>query len=317
MTDFRATQIGIEVWGTSPLFSKVSQEVIEVPVVTASDARVSQQGIETPVVAAPVAYVTQEVVEAPIDAAPITYVTQEFIETPIDARPVVYTTQAFIEALIVNVDVLMPAVYPSLIGLAYDVHWRLKFASLPTQTTSALADLDLSLADAPIHEFDLTYEYLPNRQDRPRDMKTLMGFYGATRGCVGRFLFRNPDDTSVTRQEIAVTNGVDHVYQLVRTFGLGDNSFTEPIGYLDQTEPFALYLDDVYQDPSTYNIVLTEPVNQYIQFVGVPTAGQVIRVDMSYFYYCKFVDPQLDLTKFMDGYWSADTVKLRSCRAGA
>jgi hypothetical protein len=137
------------------------------------------------------------------------------------------------------------------------------------------------------------------------------------RGAFGRFLFKNPDDNSVVSQSVGTTDGLAFVFgPLSRTYGVGDNSGTEPVGYVDLTQPFNVYLDGVLQDHTTYEVLTVDPVSQQLKFFATPSAGKVITVDMSYFYYCKFVDSTLDFSKFMDRLWSLQKVSIKSCRAG-
>ncbi len=187
---------------------------------------------------------------------------------------------------------------------------------MPTAKAASGAEIDLSISAFPLHQFELTYDYLPDQFTKSRDFKTLLGFFLRLQGNAGRFLFKNPDDHNVTNQFIATTDGVAHLWTLNRTFGDGDNAGTEPIGYVDQTQPFNLYLNGVLQPASTYTVLTTSPVNQQVQFVGTPTAGQAITVDMEYFYYCKFADTMLTFEKFLDRLWTIKKVTLQSNRAG-
>jgi hypothetical protein len=189
---------------------------------------------------------------------------------------------------------------------------------MPTQTTSTGADLDLGLAAAPLHDFELTYELLRDTfAVGTSEFKTMLGFFGAMSGNLGRFLFKNPDDSSVAQQFIAITDGTTHLWTLNRTYGVGEYSWTEPVGYVDLTLPFNVYFGGVLQDPGSYSVQVTQPALQQIQFTSTPTTGQVITVDMSYFYYCKLSADTLTFEKFMNKLWLLKKATLHSCRAGA
>lgn len=283
--------------------------------------RVSQEVIEGFIVATPSARVSQEVLESLAVATPNIRASQEVLESLLTIDAKAHVSQVVIEALVVRIVVPeMPPIYPNdLPGLAFDVTWSPQFFNLPTQTAASGADIDLALAAYPLHTFELTYAFLRDGDIAPgtSEFKRMMGFFLALGGTVGRFLFRNPDDNSVQGQVIGTTDGVNHLFgPLVRTFGTEDASGTEPVGYLDLTKPFKLYLDGVWQDPSTYTIITTAPVDQQIQFNGVPTAGQVMTVDMSYFYYCKFADNASTFSKFLDQIWELQKITIHSCRAG-
>ena len=297
---------------------RISQEVVEAEVVGSPNTRVSQEVVEAEIVLAPAARVSQEVVEAAVTATPHARVTQEVVETQVVATPNIRISQIVVECLVPDIGVFMPLVYPTLPGLGYSVLWKPKFFNMPTQTTSSGADLDLGLAAAPLHDFELTYELLRDTFSiGTSEFKTMLGFFGAMSGNLGRFLFKNPDDNSVTQQFIATTDGTTHLWTLNRTFGVGDYSWTEPVGYVDLTAPFNVYFGGVLQAPSSYSVNVTEPGLQQIQFTSTPTAGHIITVDMSYFYYCKLSADTLSFEKFMNKLWLLKKVTVHSCRAGA
>jgi hypothetical protein len=297
---------------------RVSQEVVEAEVSATPLARISQEVVEAEVVATPLARVSQEILEAEVVATPLARVSQEVVEAEVVATPLARISQLVVECLIANIEVFMPIVFPTLQGIGYSVFWKPKFFNLPTQTASSGADIDLGLSQAPLHDFELTYDFLRDSfQSGTLEFKTMLGFFLAVSGNLGRFLFRNPDDNTVKSQAIGTTDGSTRLWTLVRTFGVGEYSGTEPIGYVDETQPFNLYLNGVLQDPSTYTVLTTQGANQQVQFAGVPSAGKAITVDMSYFYYCKLADDNLSFEKFMSQLWLLKKIVLHSCRAGA
>jgi len=137
------------------------------------------------------------------------------------------------------------------------------------------------------------------------------------RGNLGRFNYWHREDHAVLSQEIATTDGTTRAYTLVRTYGVGEAAFTESIDYVDTSKPVNVYLDGVLQDPDSYTIDTTVPVQQQILFAGTPVTDQVITADFDFFYYCKFADPKMSLDKFMECLWTGDKIALRSCRARA
>ncbi len=238
---------------------------------------------------------------------------------PTTTDTTVRASQLVVEALIANLhqeDIVLP-IYPTLPGLTYNVKWTPLFFNMPTATSSSGADIDLSLAAAPLHDFELIYEFLRDSFGKT-EFKTMMGFFLRLGGTLGRFLFLNPDDNYVYNEFIASTNGSDVYYgPITRTFGAGDNVGTEPVGYIDLTQTANVYLDGVLQDSAIYTLDQSLPGNQRIRFDTAPTAGQTITMDLGYFYYCKFADPSLVFEKFMDRLWLLNQVKIHTCRAGA
>ena len=297
---------------------RVSQVTPEALVTGDPDARASQVTPEALVTGDPDARVSQLTPEALVAGVPDARVSQLTPEALVAGIVNQRVSQIVLEMLVLNIEVFMPIVYPDLPGLGYSAHWKPKAFHMPTATMENGARIDLGLSDSPLHDFELTYNFLRGQgfQRGSTEFRKMMGFFLYLNGNLGRFLFKNPDDNTVTRQLIGVTDGVTHVWQLVRTFGVEEYVGTEAVGYVDLTCPFNLYLDDVKQPKSSYSVLTTEPVNQEIDFAATPTAGQNIYVDMSYFYYCNFPEDQLDFEKFMNQLWTLKSVKFSSNRAG-
>ena len=214
----------------------------------------------------------------------------------------------------------MLSIYPTLPGLTYDVKWSPQFYNMATDTASSGADIDLGLAQYPLHDFELTYSVLRNNFDSiygGTEFKTMMGFFLMIGGTKGRFLFDNPDDDTVIGQAEGTTDGVASTFgPLVRTFGVTDYNASEPVGWVDLVRPVNVYLDTVLQDPMSYSII-GDPCTQMLKFNDTPTTGQAITMDFSYYYYVKFPTNTNTFEKFMEKLWLLNKVVLHSCRAGA
>jgi hypothetical protein len=222
-------------------------------------------------------------------------------------------------------------------GVAYTVKWTPVFFN---QTFKAVngASIDIGLASAPLHNFELKYEFLRNQgpfvffpgTNFPPptysmisyEFRRLMGFFLLVGGTLGRFAFENPDDNQIYGQFVASTDGVTKNWVLQRT--LADESAynfsgtqTEPIGVV-ALSTVTLYFDGTPVSGATFsiantpgNVILTYPVS------GVAPAGHQLTIDMKYYYYCKFTDDSTVFEKFSEGFWSNASVKIQSCRAGA
>jgi uncharacterized protein (TIGR02217 family) len=212
---------------------------------------------------------------------------------------------------------MSPPIYPTLPGLAYSVIKRPKFfTGIAVAATGR--EVRVSYAQNPLWEWELTYAYLPDQQTdssaTPSDLKAIVGFYLSVSGAFGGFLFTDPDDNAVTAQAIGTSDGATTTFTLVRTYGGGEGTGTEPIGFVNLGEPFHLYLGGVLQNPATYSVVNTTPVAQVVQFDTAPAAASEIAVDMSYFYYVRFQDDHTDFEKFFDKLWQVQKVTLMSQR---
>jgi hypothetical protein len=283
----RASQLVAPVFGAGGANARASQVTTEVLGAGGSNARVSQLVLESLIAG---------------------------------GRP--HCSQIVIEVLIPNLEIEVPPIYPDrsvLPGLAFNVKWTPQFAAMESQVTDTLAEIDLALASTPIHDFELTYEFLRDGamgNSGTNEFKTMFGFFLRLNGRPGRFFFKNPDDYTVTGQAIGTTDGVTNVWDIVRTFGVGSNSGTELVGGVDTLSTVNVYLDGVLQSAATYDIVTSIPGLQQLQFHSTPATGHAITMDFNYYYYCKFPETTT-FEKFVDRCWAAASVKIRSCRAGA
>jgi len=220
-------------------------------------------------------------------------------------------------------------IYPDkslLPGLTYQSTWSPAFFNLPTATTASGADIDMAIAQYPLHDFDLTYQFLRDgighsvwRNGEGLEFRTMMGFLLQAGGTVGRFLYKNPDDHRVWQNVIGTGDGTTTVFTLTRTFGANGYSATEPVGQVNLGEGFNVYLNGapIPVNPTLYTVDATHPVANTITFTSAPANGYSIAVDMAYFYYCKLAANNNTVKKFMDRLWAMDKVSLHSCRPGA
>ena len=216
-------------------------------------------------------------------------------------------------------------VYPGqdlLKGLKYSSKWDSRFY-VQSATTAAGADEDILIAQYPLHDFELDYQFL---RDGPKwggvlpglEFRTMKGFFLAMSGSAGRFLFRNPDDHQVWQNQIGIGDGATTTFTITRTFGANGFFATEPVGQVDTAAGVNVYLGGSATPvkPTLYAISTANPCANTITFTTAPTSGQAIAIDMRYFYYCKLAANSNSFDKFMDRIWAA-TIKLHSCRAGA
>ena len=192
---------------------RISQETVEAEIVATPQARVTIETVEASVIAQPHARISQETLEALAIATPGARISQETLEAEVIGTPHAKLSGLWVEWLVPNIGVFMPIVYPTLPGLGYSVFWNSEFFNMKTQKMAGGAELDLTIADAPLHDFVLTYTALRNPQAYIGfyEEKILRGFFFAVRANAGRFLFKNPDDFQVQQQFIATTDGSTHL----------------------------------------------------------------------------------------------------------
>lgn len=229
-----------------------------------------------------------------------------------------HVSQLVLEILVANVEVPVPVVYPTLPGIDIKVIWRPKAINLTPQVHTSGREVRASGSSYPLHEFELQYNML---RDRPTEieLKTMIGFYLSLGGSLTGFCFSNPYDNSVQGQSFTTTDGINSTFgPLMRTYGASGYTITEPVGYVDLTAPFNVYIDGtlVAANDATYayTVEQTTPVNQLLKFTNIPPSGHVVTIDMSYFYYCKFAEDYLEFEQLLWRIWKCDKVKLQSLR---
>lgn len=221
-------------------------------------------------------------------------------------------SQIAAQVLIWNHEMPTPAVYPALAGLSYGTVKRPMFYNGQQKSGSGWS-VRIGYASTPTWEWDLTYDALVDSRT-PGDMKTLLGFFLATSGNLLPFLFEDPDDHAVTAQPIGTTDGATTNWTLVRTFGEGGATGTEPVGFVNPDTAFNLYLNGTLQSPSSYSVITSTPVAQQIKFSTAPATGQTITVDINYYFYVNFKDPTNDFENFAHQFWAVKKVTLQSLR---
>lgn len=213
-------------------------------------------------------------------------------------------------------------IYPDrsiLKGLGFAQKWSPQFFNMETETTASGADIDVALAQYPIHSFELTYNFLRGWRapgTASLEFKTLMGFWLMLGGTVGRFLYRNPDDCQVAAQQIAIGDGVTTTFTVTRFLGANGYGASEPVGQIDTTQPVIVRLGNAVQAASLYTLNTTSPVAQTITFASAPPSGTPVYMDFAFFYYCKFAGNANTFEKFAERLWALQKVSIRSCRPG-
>jgi hypothetical protein len=247
-----------------------------------------------------------------------TRASQSTLSSLANARATVHAAQIVVSILVWTHRIEMPALYPTLPGLTYSVIKRPKFFTGIGKSTTG-REVRVGYALNPLWEWDLTYNYLPDQRTAASasdsDLKLLVGFYLSQTGSLQTFQFEDPDDNSVTAQVLGSTDGVTTTWVLQRSFGGGDGSGSEPVGWVNTSQPFHVYLDGALVDPASYDLLTTIGVNQQVRFHSAPETGHVLTVTMRYYFAVRFSADTYDFEKFMDKLWSIQTITLASQRA--
>jgi uncharacterized protein (TIGR02217 family) len=209
------------------------------------------------------------------------------------------------------------AIFPALPGLAWSVSKQPRFA---TRIQRAVSGRELRAIDQPnpTWTWTLSYSLLRDQNDTRGsagpgsgydELRTLMGFFLEQQGAFRPFLFSDPTDNSATAQPIGSGNGGTSAFQLVRAMGasLPGGGFVEPI-----TAPEAVtsvYWNGIRQDPASYSVDAETGV---VTFTTVPSPGQAITADFTYYFRVRFSDDTAEFENFMYQLWALRQVKLQS-----
>ncbi len=279
--------------------------------------RVSQLVVESATVPLGRSRVSQVVLETVVGPTGRVRVSQQTLETLVLPASRVRVSQVVVEALVVSrVYTPVTLYYPTLVGLSFSVVKRPKY-STGIGTGQSGREVRVQYWQAPMWEWDLTYEYLPDKPANGTtisDLKTLMSFFAEVGGAAQRFFFQDPDDCTVVGQAIGTGDGSTTNFGLVRSFGAGGFSTTEPVGTPILTDTFNVYVNGVLVSPSTYTVNTSTPVATYVSFTSPPAAGYAVAVDMTFAYLCRFKEDTYDFEKFFDKLWSQKTLTLFSLR---
>jgi uncharacterized protein (TIGR02217 family) len=206
----------------------------------------------------------------------------------------------------------MALIFPSLPGLAWSVT---KTPIFQTRIQRAASGRELRALDYPypLWQFALVYDFLRDNPSAGYDeLRTVLGFFMLCQGAFGTFLFRDPSDCEVTRQQIGIGDASRTVFQLQRAMGttLSGGGFAEPIAAPDIVH--AIYLNGIVQNPEIYSV---DEESGLVSFDTAPETGAIASADFTYFFRCRFTDDRYDFENFMHRLWQLKKINFISVRS--
>ena len=233
---------------------------------------------------------------------------------------------AAISAALYQIQVLVPVyepppvnVFPQLVGQGWNVVKRPIWGNSVATAASGL-EVITGYYQWPIWEFELTWDILNDEQTpastTASDFRNLIGFYNQMNGNLFKFAYQDPDDNMVVGGSLGFGDGSTQTFVLTRYFGGADFGLSEPIGLLNQSDSvaFNVYVAGTLISPSGYSVNTSQPLNQQLTFASAPAVGAAITVDMSWYFWCRFLDGQYDFEKFADKRWMQRKITLHSQR---
>ena len=148
--------------------------------------------------------------------------------------------------------------------------------------------------------FSLSFEFL--KDDLTAQFATFAGFFNNLKGSFDSFLYLDPYDNTATSQAIGTGDGSNKVFQIVRNFG----SFIEPIKAVVGSP--SIYLNGVLQS-SGYTI--TDGV---LTFTTAPSSGAIVSWTGQFYFRCRFLNDDIELSQFMYDLWEVKKVEFISIK---
>lgn len=184
------------------------------------------------------------------------------------------------------------ALLPTLIGRAWPFARGPRF-STTIKTAVSGREYRTQNWSYPKYEWKLVYEVLREFAGLT-EQQQLMGFINARGGSYDSFLFNDPDDFGVSLQVIGTGDGVNKLFQLVRTRG----GFLEPIFEINGAP--AIFVNGVLKaSPADYTV----NTSGLVTFVAAPPAGQPVTATFSYYWRVRFQKDGADFSQMLWKRW--------------
>ena len=202
------------------------------------------------------------------------------------------------------------SILPALPGLSWPQGRSMLWSTTVTESVSG-KETTVAHWTYPRWQWELTWGLLRTLSGTT-ELQTFVNFCLARGGRADTWLYQDSDDNAVTGQLLGVGDGVTRTFQLVRSFG-GLGGFVEPIWAPNQVT--AVTLGGVVQAGSAWSVTgWGSAAPGVITFVTPPPAGAVVAASFSYFFACRFLKDQIDMSKFMSGRYKAEKIAFYSIK---
>jgi hypothetical protein len=181
-------------------------------------------------------------------------------------------------------------------------------------TTKSLREMRTPQRTLPLWDFEILFEELRDQGQNETPFAPFAGFTQFEQlvqlwlmmyGQMGNFAFNCPYDNSRTMQAIGTGDGTTTTFTIVRTWGYGGVTFTEPVGLPN-------VITAVYLNGSELTSPFWSTDRNKIIFNTAPAAGVAITMTFSYYYVCRFVEDEQDFEEFSRGRWTLPSLKFQS-----
>jgi len=197
-----------------------------------------------------------------------------------------------------------PSVYPDALAAGFFALktpvWSTKIA-----TASSGRERRLQLWSYPRWQFKIPYEVLRAQADSP-EVQKLWAFFNSHAAQAGEFSLRDATDFQAANAPFGVGDGATTTFQLSRTMGSGDISFSEPVFSISGMP--AILVNGVATTAFTLGAL------GKVTFETAPAAGVSITWSGQFMFRVRFTADTLDTAQILANGWTSQGVELLSIK---
>lgn len=195
-------------------------------------------------------------------------------------------------------------VFPTIRGQSWTIKRHTTYKTLTDEAMSRRVST-LALQRYAMYSWELGFELLRD-DSTPSDLQAIVGLYNACLGRFDSFLYTDPIYNTANGVVFGVGDGVTTNFQII-------NYFSNPGG------PFG---PDIIQNFNGGLPIITDNLGPpgslsigpsgIVTFLTPPAFGHNLAWSGSFYFRCKFMEDTLEMSEFMDNWWSAKSVKFAS-----
>lgn len=196
------------------------------------------------------------------------------------------------------------AIFPELMGLTMEITMTPSF-STGVSTSSNGKETRTAYQDYPKWDFNMSYEWLPNRKRGKRDLETIIGFWLERQGSFESFLLDVPETPIEEMILLGTGDGTTTTFPLLRTVG----TFVEPAGGVEDKLKVQLFLDNVPVAFTAFNMAAND---RDVVFTAAPAVSKQIRAVYTPLYRVRFTEDSAEFSRFSTLLWELQEISFRS-----
>lgn len=156
----------------------------------------------------------------------------------------------------------------------------------------------------PLWDFELSYEWLPNRREGRHDLETIMSFFLHRQGSFESFLFLAPETEMEDMITLGTGDGVTDTFSLLKSTG----TFTQTAGGVMAQSDCQIYVNGVLVPDADFELV----DHRDIVFDTAPAEDDLIQGCYQPLYRVRFAEDSSQYDQFMSRLWELQQLTLRS-----